>query len=517
MTHPPSPHRLCVETVLLFTVICATLSLASRGVGVTWDESSYFRFSDSINRWFDQGHRFDQATLERHWNYNSYLNPHPPLMKIASAVSARAFGDALSFPLSYRLAHHAFEAVCLTVVYALLRSVASGLAASSAIALILLQPRVFGDLMLGTTDGPVAMVWLTASVLAWKTTVAENAAAKAGYRVLLALATAVGAATKFTGLLVIAPLGLYHLVRGRIREALHVAVAGFMALASVALVSPDKWRFPVTAAVQYLTYPFTRESVPIYTFYFGEVYFFHVPWHYFAVVSLITVPPALWLLLLGLSRIPVSLRRLVEPVVCALGFWLVLVHLPNTPRHDGVREFLAVYPLLGILFWAGLQGIAAWITARSPGRGHAVWPGALGLAVTSMLALEVWQSHPHELSYYNGVIGGIRGAERRGMEISYYLESIGPDMVQAINREVGTGKTLYMTPSWTNLLDIYQEHGQMRRDFVLLPVVTATRPDYFLIVRRRALIDDDWYVRQPALYEVSYDGVSLAKLVRVDE
>src|SRR5207253_9530846 len=113
---------------------------------------------------------------------------------------------------------------------------------------------------------------------------------------------------------------------------------------------PDKWRHPVTAAIQYLTYPFTRESIPIYTYYFGEVFFFHVPWHYFAVLTTITVPPALWLLLLGLPRIPRPLSDVVEPVIVSLGFWLLLVHLPNTPRHDGVREFLGVYPLLGILF-----------------------------------------------------------------------------------------------------------------------------------------------------------------------
>ncbi len=99
------------------------------------------------------------------------------------------------------------------------------------------------------------------------------------------------------------------------------------------------------------------------------------------------------------------------------------------------------------------------------------------------------------------------------METTYFLESIGPAMLRAVNANVARGKSLYMAPSWTDLLDLYRRHGLLRSDFALLPRTTDVLPDYFLIVRRRALIDDDWYVRQPAIYEVSYEGVSLAKLV----
>jgi len=99
------------------------------------------------------------------------------------------------------------------------------------------------------------------------------------------------------------------------------------------------------------------------------------------------------------------------------------------------------------------------------------------------------------------------------METTYFLESIGPAMLRAIDANVAKGRSLYMAPSWMELLQLYRQHGMLRSDFVLLPILTNVRPDYFLIVRRRALIDDDWYVRQPAIYEVSYEGVSLAKLV----
>ena len=505
--------RVALEGSLVFVLVCATLALASRGLGVTWDECSYFLFSDSVNRWLDVGHRFDQRTLERYWNYNSFLNPHPPMMKIASALSTRVFGSSLEFPLSYRLSHHAFAAVCLAVVYALLRHEVSRLVAASAIAIILLQPRVFGDLMIATTDGPVAMAWLGAVIAAWRIAVADNDRDRIRMRLLVLVMTVIAAATKFTGLLLVAPLALYHLLGRRFREVVWTVAAGFAGICAAVLVSPDKWRSPVAAALQYLMYPFTRESIPIYTFYLGDVYHFHVPWHYFEIMTASTVPPALWLLLLGWRHIPTALRGAAEACLVSLAFWLVLTHFPGTPRHDGVREFLCVFPLLGILFWAGLQGVARRIDEKSNRKPGGVWAGALGATAGATLALITFLSHPHELSYYNGLIGGIRGAEQAGMETTYFLESIGPDMLRAIDANVAKGKTLYMTPSWTALLDLYRQHGLLRNDFVLLPLITNVRPDYFLIVRRRALIDDDWYVRQPAVYEVSYEGVSLTKLV----
>jgi len=513
MNQRPRFLRVALESSLVLALVCATLALSSRGVGVTWDECTYFLFSDSVNRWLDEGHQFDQPALDRYWNYDGFLNPHPPLMKVASAFAVRILGKILDFPLSYRLAHHAFAALCLAIVYALLRRETSCFRAASAIAIILLQPRLFGDLMIATTDGPVAMAWVVAAIASWRIAVADDDRDRAYLRLIVLVMTAIAAATKFTGLLLVLPLGLYHLLGGRIREAIWTSVAAFTGLCAAVLVSPDKWRSPATAALQYLTYPFMRESIPIYTFYLGEVYPFHLPWHYFDFMTAITVPPALWLFLFGWRNIPPALRGAAQSCGVSLAFWIVLMHLPNTPRHDGVREFLSVFPLLGILFWAGLQGVARRIEETSYREPRGKWASVLGTTAGIALALITFLSHPHELSYYNGLIGGIRGAEQAGMETTYFLESIGPAMLRAIDANVAKGRSLYMAPSWMELLQLYRQHGMLRSDFVLLPMLTNVRPDYFLIVRRRALIDDDWYVRQPAIYEVSYEGVSLAKLV----
>src|SRR5205085_1186681 len=83
----------------------------------------------------------------------------------------------------------------------------------------------------------------------------------------------------------------------------------------------------------------------------------------------------------------------------------------------------------------------------------------LPATVVGLLAAGLWRAHPHELSYYNALIGGIRGAERQGMEMSYFFEPVGPPFIEAMNREIHSGATVQLLPDWPILLAGYRIKG----------------------------------------------------------
>lgn len=506
---------------MVFVLALGALLVASRGFGLTWDEATYFRYADSIRAWWRAGAPADAAALMRYWAYDLYSNPHPPFMRIVAAVGSSFVERRLPFPTDYRFGHFVWCAGCLAGAFALLRRRWPPILAAAAIAFVALQPRVFGHLLIASSDSPIALGWLLLALLAWRLAdddvvppVTGGRRRRAALWTAFFLVAGCSAASKFTGFLALVPIGAFFVWRRRWSDAAMVAAAAAWALLFVVIASPHLWHHPIVGALSYLQYPLQRQAVPFSTAYFGKLYRNDLPWHYFFVMSAITMPPLVLVLLPAAALARGELRKLLAPVGFAVAFWLVLVHLPNTPRHDEVRQFLSVYPLLGIVAWAGL--VASLERAgreRPPWRSPRIAAGACAAAVL-LLAATVTRAHPFELSSYNGFIGGVRGAERAGMEMSLYFEAVDRGVLRALERYPRPGETLFMSPFWPALLETYVQHDVLHSPLALLPQHTDERPDWLLLVRRRYLFDDKLFLMLPAVYEVRYDGVPLVKLVR---
>lgn len=249
----------------------------------------------------------------------------------------------------------------LTLAFGLVRKNVGAGGALLFVAATVFQPRVYGDVINATADAPVALAYLVLSLLAWRlaeSAEAERRVLRAGLFGVYALATA----TKFTGFLAMAPVGAYFLWRKQWKEVAWAAGSVAAALVFFVATSPDHWHHPVEGIASYLTYPFTRSSVPIATFYEGKIFSFALPWHYFDVMTAVTTPLPI-LLALPFAPWARAQRTLHAALAFPLAFWLLLVHLPNTPRHDGVRQFLAVMPLLGAVATLGFLGLAERLNA----------------------------------------------------------------------------------------------------------------------------------------------------------
>ena len=88
---------------------------------------------------------------------------------------------------------------------------------------------------------------------------------------------------------------------------------------------------------------------------------------------------------------------------------------------------------------------------RSPGHGCAGGShGPLRLAVAGcFLAGQAWglvATWPCFLSYYNIAVGGLRGADRLGMELDYWGEAVTRDFLEQVVQTVPDGAHIDVTP-----------------------------------------------------------------------
>ena len=151
------------------------------------------------------------------------------------------------------------------------------------------------------------------------------------------------------------------------------------------------------------------------------------------------------------------------------------------PVYDGERLFLLVFPL-----WAMLIGLGfgvAWAWARRPGRrcGRARRRSLLAQAY-GVVAL-----HPFGLSYYNALVGGLPGAERLGLELTYWGDAVDGVLLDRLAREAapgavgragadalsGAGGPDHRPAPWPDVAVILQDEAAARADWLVVSRRTA--------------------------------------------
>lgn len=360
--------------------------------------------------------------------------------------------------------------------------------------------------------------------------------------------------TPLPGAILLAPLALglarHALVRkGWIAErpALE-AWAALLAFAPVVgwLGNPAWWRETLPRLAHYYTLNASREGAlaPIHIIYFGKIYTFSLPPSNGWVLIALTVPASLLAAAaLGLAFARWSwVRRDRFPLFVLLNLvTMPLLRMLPTPAHDGVRLMLPTFGFLAIPCGWGINclgvGLARLIPAPSPApvqvpgapttallaTAH-VLPGytpprpqsriiataAHLLATALFLAPAAWQLiriHPYELSYYNELIGGPRGAWRRGMELTYWYDAFTPQVFRDLNARFPEGAEVTFANKLSAPMTFgeLQSLGALRKDLVLghrdrdrLPFTWLLTHDSKAEPRTRLLFQmTPWYVSRP--------------------
>ncbi len=486
------------DLLLASSFLLMAILLAAPGVdryGLTWDEPTYFHYAGLQREWCGQvaagilhpqqlGSLFSRQRIAEVWLQDRARNGHPPLNELWMALAGAPFRWAGAADLTAdRASITLLLGITAFLLFLLLRLSLSRLASAAGVLCYLGVPAIWAHAHLGATETMQCLFWvLLAGLLPWTLGGEER-------RLWVwLLVSALAFMAKFTNLLIpVWVLGTAALLGEVRRRRFWVAVFSSLVAAPLLLVILDPYFWPWQGGwgrfVDYLRQATSRSSwMPINVFYLGRGWGFHAPWHYRIVETAAALPlPFLVLMIPGLAfaaralwiglgiawlgREPRRAGEAEPPASSAsLPFWpqilgltgfvyaLVVGLLPSTPNHDGTRQFVYIFVPAAMLAATGAHGCLEYVSRVAQGAWRQ-W--TLGLASAAVLFAAVASFaislavEPWGLSYHSEWIGGPRGAWARGLELTYWMETISPkmlDRVAQLSREKGRLLSIHVIP-----------------------------------------------------------------------
>jgi len=344
---------------------------------------------------------------------------------------------------------------------------------------LMFMPRVFAHAHLGALDTFLCLFWTLALLRVDRALASARpgwAMAGAGVVWGLALLTKIHA-------WLLPPIVLAFALT-RLRPARAVSACAAWAVAGLAVFAGGwPWLWYETRARLLAFLATGLERTPIRVLYFGRVTLDHeVPWHYPWFYFAATVPVGLQLLgAWGLISGWRQRRADPLPVVLASSIAaFLLLFSTGTPVYDGERLFLVAFPLWAILIGGGFA--ALW--RRAGGRR---WRKVLAAGFLLAQGVGVVTFHPFGLSYYNAAVGGLPGAERLGLELTYWGDTVDGALLGSLAEEAGPGQTATLAPSLAPGQGAYATTRALwRRGLVLRDQEAVNTADWVAVYRREA-------------------------------
>ena len=544
------------------TLLLMALTLGD--IGLTWDEPFYLPPKDAMNRWLG---RLLGSPAERTWalseqgRQESWLcclphpSPylHPPVASVLSLLTWKATRGVWGDMRGYRLSSAILFSVVAGCLFAVAHERWGVLAASVAWGAWVLNPRVFAHGHLATTDMTMTAFWFLAAIGFLGSV--ERGGARWHFGVFLGL----GFMSKGPCALAAVPQLLWSLIY-RKRAAWPVLLwAALLTPLVVYAVNPAWWTTPLQKMLAYLWGNFGFVDVQrVPTQYLGVVYRGSLPWHNTLVLTAVCVPPA-WVLLatLGLLAWPLVGRRdsFVTWIVLNWAMLMIIRATPWAPAHDGIRHFLGCFPFFALLAGYGAYFITAGLFScrrrtapvtcsatdkrnareeataaagekpqenakqkdkRVPRGAARIAGAAVVVAALATAAQASWQVYPYGLTYYSEAIGGLSGAQRLGLETTYFWDVADDSLLDFMNHKLPRNARIAVPPH-LEIFKVHQLWGRLRRDLVFsCPFQTGERYyDYYLFQAREGMLTPDARraLHGPAAFTIERHGVRLLALV----
>jgi hypothetical protein len=181
--------------------------------------------------------------------------------------------------------------------------------------------------------------------------------------------------------------------------------------------------------------------------------------------------------------------------------------------YDGERLFLHVFPAWSLLIGLGFGWLRDRLSAAHRGQ-------ALLSAMFAGQVIGLVTTYPFGLSYYNLVVGGLPGARRLGLELTYWGDAVDQVLLDRLARDGEPGDPAALAPT------LYQGQGVMttgfnrtlaHRKIILGDDVAAMQAEWLILSYRTAYWRPQWIQRLKAeggqlVAERSRQGVRLSGL-----
>lgn len=516
----------------LFLGVLLLVAMTSSDYGLTWDEPGYFHASDLEIQWLSDfgknlfkgqpGGSLGDDVIIAAWHWDTYHVPHPPFSRILSGLTKELFFRHMDKFSSYRLAPALFFALLVTVMYLWMAELfdrTTGLL--SALTLVLI-PNLFGFAHFAVTDMSLTALWFLTVYCFWR--------GLKDWRWSLGLGVVWGLAlsTKFPALVIPIPLLLWaHLYH---RRSYHNNVFSMAFLSPVVMIisQPYLWHRTFLRILEFLYEGLSRSYRPetnYMIFFYNKIYATStLPWYYPFFETAVTTPETILLLsLVGvIALVRPNLHRPVMILFLLNTFTILgMGLLPGAVLHDGMRQLLSLLPFLAGLAGWGFVVLRSTLMEWSQKIAYLqhlphLQQKLIGILYTLVLfplTLDLFVYHPFELSYYNRLVGGIRGAYERGLEVTYFMEAFTPDFLDLLNRSLPQNAIINAT--FCNvMLEYYQKENRLRPDFV----ITDKKADYYILLNRQSTLGEStlrFLKTVPPDEALRLDGVPLISIYKV--
>jgi 4-amino-4-deoxy-L-arabinose transferase-like glycosyltransferase len=493
--------------LLVFLSGCAISALTLPKYGITWDEpEGFFDGVVKISQWLDDfsgrivQHDFQSAfskQFTRHYwppptpatQEVTFYNNHPPVPRICGYCMWRLCGKYFGDVISMRLASCIAYGLMLAIIFIWVKevSIAIGL---FAVFFAVTIPRLFAFSHFLTTEMFLACFWIMVSYSFWRAIKLQSPAWLLAGWLLFGLAVNV----KFTSLIIPVPIFIFLAMKNR-RQIKGWIVWMPACVPIIYLMNPTWWHDPfVTFFKNHIQLSLSRTSyLNISTFYFGEITD-HAPWHYPLVMTVFTLPAIMLFFSICSLKFLVGKNSFSDILLywwLNIALLLLIVCFPLAPRYDGVRLFLPIFPFLAMAASIPAHRLVRKIRSMIRRKRFCALITALLVAcLVTHQVMQVWLYRPYQLSYYNELAGGISGANRLGMEPTYWLEAVTPEFIQKINQLMASGSTLSIYPYGIPILQYYQKSNMLRQD---IKIQKSIKAEHIILVNRKSTRSVDAY------------------------
>ena len=503
--------------------------------GLTWDEPGYFYASDLETQWlvgfgrnlFDGkvSNSLQDNIIQAAWHWDAYHVPHPPFSRIFSGLTKVVFSPFIDKFTAYRLAPALLFALLAAVMYQWMSTVFDRTIGLFAALTLVVIPNLFGFAHFAVTDMPLTAMWFFTVYCFWKGLKDWQ------WSLVLGVVWGLALSTKFPAIAIPIPLLLWAHLYHRPFYANNLFSMIFLSPVVMVGAQPYLWHQTTRRVFEFLYDGLSRgyrldTNFPIY--FFDRLYLTNeLPWYYPFFITGITLPESiLALVCLGLLAMPWLKPQRSIMILFSLnaGFILVMGLLPGAVLHDGTRQLLPVLPFLAALAGGGFYCLSEFATEKSRRfaalqtirRLPSKLSGILMFLALSLPTFDLLAFHPYELSYFNRLIGGVRGAYQRGLEVTYFMEVLNPSFLKHLNDHLPANAAINAFLS-NFMLTYYQQDGRLRED---IRIVDSMDVQYTILLNRRSTFAEGSHalvksVRPHDAFRL--DGVPLVLIYRIME
>jgi hypothetical protein len=338
---------------------------------------------------------------------------------------------------------------------------------------------------------------------------------------------------KITSLLLALPLFLAHLIwyRHEWKKVLsRIFIICLIGIFIFYILNPDYWFAPLPRAKDFFYQSITRKIWTPFTVYFGgQFYKYRGPFYYPLTMFLITTPILhIILLFTGIAFVAIKKALLndfkVSLIFIYLLFPFIILALPISPAHDGIRYLLPAYPFMACFMAIGLERFIYFVRNNSnPSFKKSIIKYISAISAIIILAIDIHNParvSPFELSYYNKIIGELPGAHKNGYESTYWWEIINSNVLDNLNKRC-MDKTVYYPLLPT---DFYFKHMTDSGKILFKPSSEIIGSDYMLIIGRPYVEFWEAYSMKKfqkngkipvTVWSINIDGIPLLKLYKI--